>query len=78
MLRAKLVTKLVSSIGMTHFVDWLKCKGTKNFFYWSWNPNSGDTGGILKDDWLSVNTEKYQNLKRLWDGSVVDHDICKL
>ena len=19
--------------------------------YWSWNPNSGDTGGILADDW---------------------------
>jgi endoglucanase len=63
-------------VWQTHFVDWLKCKNTKNFFYWSWNPNSGDTGGILKDDWISVNTEKYQNLKRLWDGSPVDRDIC--
>ncbi|HXM54137.1 MAG TPA: cellulase family glycosylhydrolase [Candidatus Dormibacteraeota bacterium] len=26
--------------------------------YWSWNPNSGDTGGILADDWLTVNTNK--------------------
>ncbi len=26
--------------------------------YWSWNPNSGDTGGILQDDWLTVNTNK--------------------
>ncbi|MGE0224584.1 MAG: cellulase family glycosylhydrolase [Acetobacteraceae bacterium] len=26
--------------------------------YWSWNPNSGDTGGILADDWTTVNTEK--------------------
>lgn len=26
--------------------------------YWSWNPNSGDTGGILKDDWLTVNQNK--------------------
>jgi aryl-phospho-beta-D-glucosidase BglC (GH1 family) len=26
--------------------------------YWSWNPNSGDTGGILQDDWTSVNTAK--------------------
>lgn len=26
--------------------------------YWSWNPNSGDTGGILKDDWTSVHTDK--------------------
>lgn len=22
--------------------------------YWSWNPNSGDTGGILQDDWTTV------------------------
>jgi endoglucanase len=26
--------------------------------YWSWNPNSGDTGGILKDDWTTVDTVK--------------------
>ena len=26
--------------------------------YWSWNPDSGDTGGILKDDWQTVNTAK--------------------
>ncbi|MFC3126317.1 cellulase family glycosylhydrolase [Pseudoroseomonas globiformis] len=22
--------------------------------WWSWNPNSGDTGGILADDWMTV------------------------
>ena len=26
--------------------------------YWSWNPNSGDTGGILADDWQTVNQAK--------------------
>ncbi|MFG1424706.1 Calx-beta domain-containing protein [Roseixanthobacter glucoisosaccharinicivorans] len=31
--------------------------------YWSWNPNSGDTGGILKDDWTSVNTNKLSYLE---------------
>ena len=29
-----------------------------NWTYWCWNPNSGDTGGILKDDWTTVNTDK--------------------
>jgi endoglucanase len=29
-----------------------------DFTYWSWNPNSGDTGGILNDDWTTVNTAK--------------------
>ncbi len=33
--------------------------------YWSWNPNSGDTGGILKDDWQSVNTNKLAYLEQI-------------
>ncbi len=34
-----------------------------NFAYWSWNPNSGDTGGILNDDWTTVNQNKVEMLK---------------
>jgi len=30
--------------------------------YWCWNPNSGDTGGILADDWQTVNTNKLAKL----------------
>ncbi len=30
--------------------------------YWSWNPNSGDTGGILKDDWTTVHQAKVNAL----------------
>ncbi|HEY7326286.1 MAG TPA: cellulase family glycosylhydrolase [Gemmataceae bacterium] len=30
--------------------------------WWSWNPNSGDTGGILQDDWTTVNQNKVQGL----------------
>ncbi len=29
-----------------------------NWTFWSWNPDSGDTGGILQDDWQTVNTNK--------------------
>ena len=29
-----------------------------SFTYWSWNPDSGDTGGILNDDWTTVNQAK--------------------
>ncbi|WP_433188021.1 glycoside hydrolase family 5 protein [Actinoallomurus sp. CA-150999] len=32
--------------------------GGMSFTYWCWNPNSGDTGGILNDDWTTVNTTK--------------------
>ncbi len=35
--------------------------GGMNFTFWSWNPNSGDTGGILNDDWTTVNQDK-QNI----------------
>ncbi|WP_262300202.1 glycoside hydrolase family 5 protein, partial [Microvirga sesbaniae] len=31
--------------------------------WWSWNPNSGDTGGILQDDWTSVHQNKVAELQ---------------
>lgn len=34
-----------------------------SFTYWSWNPNSGDTGGILNDDWTTVNQAKQSILQ---------------
>jgi len=30
--------------------------------YWSWNPNSSDTGGILNDDWTTANQTKVAKL----------------
>ena len=33
--------------------------GGLNFTFWTWNPNSGDTGGILNDDWTTINTTKH-------------------
>jgi endoglucanase len=36
-----------------------------DFFYWALNPNSGDTGGLLKDDWLTVDENKLFYLRRL-------------
>lgn len=34
-----------------------------SFTYWCWNPDSGDTGGILKDDWTTVDTAKQSILQ---------------
>lgn len=36
--------------------------GGINWTFWCWNPNSGDTGGILNDDWQSVNYAKHNKL----------------
>mgnify|MGYP000336116992 CR=1 FL=1 len=45
------------------FVEYLSKKGICNSFYWSWNPNSGDTGGILNDDWQTVREDKINLLR---------------
>jgi endoglucanase len=36
--------------------------GGINWTFWSWNPNSGDTGGILLDDWLTIHQAKHNKL----------------
>ena len=33
--------------------------------WWSWNPDSGDTGGILKDDWTTVNQAQLAALQAI-------------
>jgi len=47
------------------YVTYLINKGMKNNFYWAVNPNSGDTGGVLLDDWLTWNNDKLLLLQRL-------------
>jgi len=44
-------------------VDFLKTSGL-SYTYWAWNPDSGDTGGILKDDWLTLDRAKLDLLAR--------------
>lgn len=36
--------------------------------WWGWNPNSGDTGGLLADDWSTIHTEKLAYLDGLDAG----------
>lgn len=36
---------------------------TYSWTYWCWNPNSGDTGGILSDDWVTPVQWKMDALK---------------
>jgi aryl-phospho-beta-D-glucosidase BglC (GH1 family)/ABC-type transporter MlaC component len=46
------ITKLMEFIG-----------GRYNWTFWTINPNSGDTGGILGDDWSSINKWKMDILR---------------
>jgi endoglucanase len=49
-------------------IDYYKSHNICNSFYWSWNPNSGDTGGILQDDWKSVWTVKTDAINQYFNS----------
>jgi len=51
-------------IWQRQLVDYIRQKNL-SFTYWSWNPNSDDTGGILLDDWFSVDAPKQELLQGL-------------
>ncbi|RVT98545.1 hypothetical protein EOD42_00010 [Rhodovarius crocodyli] len=38
--------------------------------WWAWNPNSGDTGGVLQDDWLTPNLNKVNAVKPIMFGLI--------
>lgn len=40
-----------------------------NFAWWSWNPNSSDTGGILEDDWRTIRQNAVDLLDPLLDDA---------
>jgi endoglucanase len=44
-----------------NLIPFLKGSGV-SYTYWCLNPNSGDTGGVLKDDWKSVDQDKLKLL----------------
>jgi endoglucanase len=44
-------------IWQRNLVQYLK-NNDISYTYWSWNPNSGDTGGVLADDWTTVHKDK--------------------
>ncbi|MBG6190745.1 endoglucanase [Arthrobacter sp. CAN_A212] len=47
---------------MSKLVSYLATNGT-SFAYWSFNPNSSDTGGLLKSDWRTPETAKLAALQ---------------
>jgi endoglucanase len=55
-------------------VKYLLRKNITNSFYWSWNPNSGDTGGVLQDDWTTPWHDKVDLLLTLWRKKSVCSD----
>jgi endoglucanase len=56
---AQWMSSLVSYLG-THKMS---------FAYWSFNPNSGDTGGIVADDWVTPQAAKLAAIRPLLTGA---------
>jgi len=67
-------TTLQASVDKTWLTSLMAYMGTgvngMSFTYWSWNPDSGDTGGIVLDDWVTVNQAKQDILQPYLIGPV--------
>ena len=60
-------TDTVEGRWQRQFLDYLSRTGT-SWTYWAWNPNSGDTGGVLKDDWTTTHADKVGLLQAVMRG----------
>jgi endoglucanase len=60
-------TKLLTASDRQWYDSMTSYLGTTgiSFTFWSWNPNSIDTGGILKEDWQTVHQDKMAKLTPL-------------
>jgi endoglucanase len=60
-------TTMATDVDKVWLTELMKYTGTgvdgMSFTYWSWNPDSGDTGGIVQDDWVTVNQAKQDILQ---------------
>lgn len=57
-------SKSKEGIWQQTFVNYI-AKKKLSFAYWCWNPNSKGTGGVLQDDWQTVNAPKQALLSKL-------------
>jgi endoglucanase len=71
-----LVGEFGSKLETASDAQWLKAlvgylhSSKTSFAYWSFNPNSGDTGGIVADDWVTPQRAKLAALKPLLAGTI--------
>ena len=54
---------------LAQFLARPSAEGRVAWTYWSWNPNSGDTGGILKDDWNTTHANKLAAIRPMMPGA---------
>ncbi|BAZ38144.1 putative cellulase [Calothrix sp. NIES-4101] len=65
----KIDTNSKEGIWQRQFINFIQ-QNNLSFSYWSWNPNSSDTGGILLDDWVNIDIGKQELLGTLLTGQI--------
>ena len=58
---ARSVGNSTEGIWLRNLVAFMKDYGF-SYTYWAWNPDSGDTGGLLQNDWKTLNQDKLERL----------------
>jgi len=58
---ARSVSQDIEGVWLRALVAFMKDYGF-SYTYWAWNPDSGDTGGLLQDDWKTLNHTKLAQL----------------
>jgi endoglucanase len=54
-----------NGIWLNAYINYLKSNDITDNFFWCVNPNSGDTGGLLLDDWKTPDSNKLTLLANL-------------
>ena len=54
-----------NGVWLKAFISYLKSKDMTDNFFWCVNPNSGDTGGLLDNDWITPDINKLNLLASL-------------
>jgi endoglucanase len=58
------------------FIAYLRRVGVRDTFFWGWSFNSGDTGGILRENCETIDTSKIDMLHTLWDDRRNLRGVC--
>ncbi|MET8177347.1 glycoside hydrolase family 5 protein [Streptomyces sp. NPDC005336] len=59
----KTAGKSSEAIWQNSLMDYLKKNGI-SYTYWTWNPDSGDTGGVLANNWKTLDKNKMKMLSK--------------
>lgn len=67
-----------NGVWLNAYMSYLKSNDITDNFFWCVNPNSGDTGGLLLNDWVTPDTNKLSLLAKLVESPTNVLDAIKM